>query len=80
MVDFGAKMAKPNSSVHSAIFYEWAVRASVILSTLKLEQENSEVICIGVCEKVVGLGESGGKEVDKGVGDIQAPWWTSTVA
>jgi len=34
------------------------------LVNVGIEIGNSEVICIGVGEKVVGLGECGGKEVE----------------
>ena len=52
-VDFGAEMAKPRSSAHS----QWADKYLSHLINVGVGTGNSEVISIGVEEKLVGLGE-----------------------
>ena len=52
MVDFGAEMAKPHSKDFSHLI------------NVGVGKGNSEVISMGVGEKVFGLGDCGGKAVE----------------
>ena len=61
MVDFRTGMAKPRSSAHSLIFDEWA---ELHMINVRVGTENSEVISIWACEKVVGYEECGDKQVE----------------
>ena len=67
MVDFGAEMAEPCISAHFSIFDAWGHLSSVGVGT-----GNSEIIGIGVVEKVDGLGKCGSKEVEQGKGYTRA--------
>ena len=64
LVDFGAEMAKPRSSVHSSIFDEWAEKGLSHLINVGFGTGNSEVINIGAGEKIFRLGECGDKKVE----------------